>query len=83
MSNSSIQLVNRTLSDPTHWARMDLRAMAMKGYSQFPKAPALLKPHYQIFCVISGYSLGETYSSAEMELVYSAAPAPADWDTIP
>ena len=29
-------------------ARVDLGAMAMKGYSAFPKAPALLKPHHQI-----------------------------------
>ena len=30
------------------WARVDLGAMAMKGYSAFPKAPALPKPHHQI-----------------------------------
>ena len=30
------------------WARLDLGAMAMKGYSIFPKAPALLEPHHQI-----------------------------------
>ena len=29
-------------------ARVDLGAMAMKGYSAFPKAPALLEPHHQI-----------------------------------
>ena len=29
-------------------ARVDLRAMAMKGYSAFPKAPASLEPHHQI-----------------------------------
>ena len=29
-------------------ARVDLRAMTMKGYSAFPKAPALLEPHHQI-----------------------------------
>ena len=29
-------------------ARVDLGAMAMKRYSAFPKAPALLEPHYQI-----------------------------------
>ena len=29
-------------------ARVDLGAMAMKGCSAFPKAPALLKPHHQI-----------------------------------
>ena len=29
-------------------ARVDLGAMAMKRYSAFPKAPALLEPHHQI-----------------------------------
>ena len=29
-------------------ARVDLGAMAMKGYSAFPKVPALLKPHHRI-----------------------------------
>ena len=29
-------------------ARMDLGAMAMKEYSTFPKAPALLEPHHEI-----------------------------------
>ena len=29
--------------------RVDLEAMAMKGYSAFPKAPALLELHHQIF----------------------------------
>ena len=34
---------------------MDLGAMAMKGYSAFPKAPALLKLDYQIvLCHIQG-----------------------------
>ena len=28
--------------------RVDLRAMAIKGYSTFPKAPALLEPRHQI-----------------------------------
>ena len=28
--------------------RLDLKVMAMKGYSAFPKAPALLEPHHQI-----------------------------------
>ena len=30
------------------WARVDLGAMAIKGYSAFPKAPTLLEPHPQI-----------------------------------
>ena len=29
-------------------ARVNLGTMAMKGYSAFPKAPALLEPHHQI-----------------------------------
>ena len=35
-------------------AKVDLGVMAMKRYSTFPKAPALLKAHYQmLFNVIS------------------------------
>ena len=30
------------------WARLDLGVMAMKGYSAFPKSPALQKSHNQI-----------------------------------
>ena len=29
-------------------ARVDLGAMAMKGYSEFPKFPASLEPHHHI-----------------------------------
>ena len=50
----------------------------MKGYSAFPKAPALLKPHYQIVQCHMQYIhiyLGESYPSAEMQLVHSTAPA--------
>ena len=41
----SMQLV---LSGATIPARVDLGAMAIKGYSAFPKVPALLEPHHQI-----------------------------------
>ena len=34
-------------------ARADLGAMTVKRYSSFPKAPALLEPHHQIFSAIS------------------------------
>ena len=30
------------------WDRVDLGAMAIKGYSAFPKAPASLESHHQI-----------------------------------
>ena len=49
-------------------ARVDLRAMAIKEYS------ALLKLHHQIVLVsYPRHSLGTSYSSAEMQSVYSAA----------
>ena len=41
------------------WARVNLGAMAMKAYSAFPKAPALLEPHHKIvWCYIQSHSLG-------------------------
>ena len=52
--------------------------MAMKGCSAFPKAPASLEPHHQIvLCHISRTLVEgrESYTSAEMQLVYSTAPA--------
>ena len=30
------------------WAKVDPGAMALKGYSAFPKAPAFLEPQHQI-----------------------------------
>ena len=53
--------------------------MVMKGYSIFPKVPALLEPHHQI--VYAGHSLDRwrSYTSAEMQLVYSTAQA--NWAT--
>ena len=61
------------------WARVDLGAMVMKGYSAFPKAPALLEPHHQIVkCHIQDTRWrGGSYPSAEVQSVYSTAPA--DW----
>ena len=50
------------------WVRVNLGAMAMKGYSILPKASD---------CLISypGHSLERSYSSAELQLMYSTAPA--------
>ena len=57
-------------------ARVDLEAMARKGYSAFPKAPALLEPHHQIVkCHIQDTRFEGSYSSAEKQSVYSTAPA--------
>ena len=33
------------------WARVDPGVMAMKEYSTFPKAPALLEPHHQVIVI--------------------------------
>ena len=53
---SSIWPVDRTLSGAT--TSVDLGAMALKGYSAIPKTPALLKPHFQFFSIISRTLVG-------------------------
>ena len=50
---------------------MDLGAMTMKGHSAFPKFQYCLKSYHEHLLVCAGGS----YSSAEMQLVYSTAPA--------
>ena len=58
------------------WARVDLGAMAVKGYSAFLKASAILEPHY--LCHIQDTRCGGwSYPFAEVLSVYSTAPA--DW----
>ena len=60
------------------WVRVDLGVMPMKEYSALPKAPALLKPHYQIvLCHTQDTQRRGSYPFAEMQSVYSTAPA--DW----
>ena len=63
------------------WTRVVLGAIAMKGYSAFPKAPALPELHHQ-FSVISRTLIWweESYPFAKMQLVYSTAQA--DWEKI-
>ena len=59
-------------------ARVDPRAVAIKGYTTLPKAPALLEPYHQIVLMsYPGHSSGESYSSAKKQSVYSLDPA--DW----
>ena len=55
-------------------ARMDLWAMTRKKYSAFPKAQALLEPHYQIvLCHIQDIRKGWSYSPAEKNSMDSTA----------
>ena len=60
---------------------VDQGVMAMKGYSTFPEAPEL-KLHHPKIVLYPGYLFEDgvgcgTYLSAEMQPVYSTAPA--DW----
>ena len=48
--------------------------MAMKGHSAFAKATVSLKPHHTIVYVIFKTLFGESYSSPEIQSVYSLAP---------
>ena len=48
----------------------------MKGYSTFSKAPALQEPHQSNFLVsYLGLLMGVSYSSAEVQSMYSTDPA--------
>ena len=59
-------------------ARVDFGVMAIKEYSTFPKAPALVEPHNEIVqCHIQVTHGGGSYPSIEVQSVYSTAPA--DW----
>ena len=66
------------------WAWVDLCAMVMKGYSTFPKVPALLEPHEQIVqCHIKDICWGGVFLPLSRDAVgvfYS--PSQADWDSI-
>ena len=56
--------------------RVNQGPMAVKEYFTFTKALALLEPHHQIVLLYLGHlSGGKSYRSAEMQSVYSTAPA--------
>ena len=58
--------------------KVDQRTMAIKGYSAPPIALALLAPHHLIIqCHIQDTRLVGSYSSAEIQSVFSTAPV--DW----
>ena len=60
-------------------ARVDLGAMAMKGYSAFLKVPELLETHIRLLSVIYRTLMGggESYPCAEVLSMYFTAPV--DW----
>ena len=56
-------------------ARVYQGAMAIKGYSAFPKPPSLLESHNQIvYCPIQDTRWWGSYTSAAVQSVYSTAP---------
>ena len=58
--------------------RVDVVAMAMKGYTAFPKAPALLEPHHQIVFVISRTFIGVVLSLCREAVgVFCSIPPPS------
>ena len=57
--------------------RMGLGVMAMKGCSAFPKAPTSGTSLSDCLVSYPGHSLRRSYPSAEVQSVYSTAPA--DW----
>ena len=54
-------------------ARVDLRAIAMKGFSGSPKAPSLLGRQSNYLVSYLGHAKEESYFSAEKLPMYSAA----------
>ena len=60
-----------------HWARVDLGAMAIKGYPYNPKSSRTWTPPSENLVSYPVRSLGRFYPSAEMQSLYSTVPA--DW----
>ena len=78
MPNSSIQPVDRTLSGATTPGQCDPRSGGNEGVLRIPQSSGITEASLSD-CLMSypGHSLGESYSSAEKQSVYSAGPA--DW----
>ena len=77
MSESSIKPIDQM--QPLR-AGADLGAMAIKGYSTFPKSSGITGASPDCLVSYAGHLLGKSYPSAEMQSVYSIAPA--DWAII-
>ena len=58
------------------WARVNLRAKAMKGYSAFPKAPALQDLHHQTVSVIDRTLIGRVLPPGRDAVCIFYSPSP-------
>ena len=72
----SIWPIDRTLLSSTTLGRVDLGSMAKKGYSAFPKAPALLDIlTFKLFNVISRILVRGSCPTTVVQLEYSTIPS--------
>ena len=78
MQFSSIQPIDRALSGATTPGQRGHGSNSNKGMLHIPQSPSIAGTSPSD-CLVSypGHSLGESYPSAEVQLVYSTAPA--DW----
>ena len=76
---SSIWPIDRTLSGAITPGQSEPRSDRNKGYSTYPKAPALQEPHHDNLVIYPRHLSVESYSFAEMLSMYSAVLA--DWVT--
>ena len=75
---SSTSLIDRTLSRATTPGQSGPGSDGSKGVLLIPQSSSITVASPSVcFVSYAGHSLGESYSSAEMQLVYSAALA--DW----
>ena len=51
-------------------ARVDMGAMAIKGYSYLPKAPALLEPHHPGHLLVGVQSVYSTVPADRANFIY-------------
>ena len=79
MSNCSIWPIDSTQSDATTPGQSGLGSNGNERALRIPQSSSITKAPLSD-CLVSylGHSLGESYPSAVMELMYSTAPA--DWD---
>ena len=78
---TQISMIDRTLSSATTLGQRELESNGNKGVLHIPQRSSITESSpsdHLMSC--SGYLFGESYSSAEMQLVYSAASA--DWASI-
>ena len=81
MLNSSIWLIDRTLSGATTSDQNGPQSTGNEGVLRISQSSRITEASPSDCSMsYSGYLLGESYSSAEMQSVYSAAQA--DWVTV-